>query len=527
MVLRLAIADFRERTRRYSFFIAITACVVICYSIGSGEFTFHWGAYIGSANGAWIGMNFAVISVLFFSLAGFYLCKGSIAFDEKSGVGFLIGSTQTSDSGYISSKILSNIFFLCPLFLIFLTASMLSLQVAGNVSQRELSNLICPQLIVALPILFSVAAIAVLFDSLRLLQRGLGNILYFFVWITLVNYSNSAQTIHDLDLLGFTIFKYDFRQTLVSTIGTAEGFWDLSLRKENFSTVDWQGTQWNMKIIWIRMFYILPFIAFGFLSTTIFKRFDDTESRLIPKKRLNGLHSFLLSSATAFDNQIRDRFARFDSSRLFIRRIIFADMQIIAEHLLELKLMLKNQNMLWYLLIVWLHVWCLFTASHFDVRYVALPWLIIAPILVWSRMGTYESYYKVASLIYTTQRSIRKQLTLRYTSGVLIGLVITTPILLKALILGDLNLAAITLIFIAFLPALALALGIISRGSKLFEVTFVLAWYIGPLRGHPIYDQLFNLPYPQLGQFLALMSMLTLAFLILSVLSRTVQLHLK
>jgi hypothetical protein len=39
-----------------------------------------------------------------------------------------------------------------------------------------------------------------------------------------------------------------------------------------------------------------------------------------------------------------------------------------------------------------------------------------------------------------------------------------------------------------FVPALALCFGVLSGGSKLFEIVFLLMWYIGPLNNTPVLD---------------------------------------
>ena len=114
---------------------------------------------------------------------------------------------------------------------------------------------------------------------------------------------------------------------------------------------------------------------------------------------------------------------------------------------------------------------------------------------------------------------------MNYSAGVFIGLTVCISIFYKAIYWSDWNLIFVTLAFIFFTPALALTFGILARGSKLFEISFILFWYIGPLRAHPIYDQLFNLPTYQMLQLLALVAVPTFAFLKLAILSRTLQVH--
>ena len=524
-MLRIVIGDLRERTRRYSFFLAAVSCLIISYSLAIGEFTFHWGDYIGVMNGAWIGMNFAIISTLYFSLVGFYLCKGAIAFDQKSGVGLLIGTSQIKNHTYVFSKIISNIIFLSALFAIFFSASLLSYYFYDGPKHGDLFKLITTELIIVIPILFSVAAIAVLFDSVRILRGGIGNVLYFFLWILLINYTNSAKTIYHLDLLGFAIFKYGFQQALQLNFGSIDGFWDLSLKTENFSSFHWEGAIWNSEIILIRFLYFLPFIISAILSISLFNRFSDTS--LLDGKfgDLMNKASFPFSIPSKLDHLLRQFYLRSFSGRFLKSDSALLNNRWVYERVLELKLMFKNQNALWYVFIVWMNAWCLFSANAYDVRYTALPWLIVAPILIWSKMGTYEFYYNTYPLIFTTNRSISKQLLVNYSAGVFIGFTVCLAIFYKAMILGEWNLFIVTLALIFFTPALALTLGTLSRGSKLFEISFILFWYVGPLRAHPIYDQLFNLPFYQMIQLLGLIGILTFAFLKLAIISRILQVY--
>jgi hypothetical protein len=56
-------------------------------------------------------------------------------------------------------------------------------------------------------------------------------------------------------------------------------------------------------------------------------------------------------------------------------------------------------------------------------------------------------------------------------------------ILLRTVITGGTEHSRMLLIAVLFVPTFALALGTISGTRKLFEVTYLLIWYVGPVHG--------------------------------------------
>ena len=52
---RLALADFRERTRRYSFLITLLGTLFFGFLVITGKWTVRMGEYRGEYNSAWVG----------------------------------------------------------------------------------------------------------------------------------------------------------------------------------------------------------------------------------------------------------------------------------------------------------------------------------------------------------------------------------------------------------------------------------------------------------------------------------------
>ena len=90
-VLRMAQADYRERTRRFGFLftlgIALWAAYMFVPPNGSVYSTLRMGSYRGVYNSAWVGTLVSLEVVVFLSLAGFYLVNNTITRDLRTRVG--------------------------------------------------------------------------------------------------------------------------------------------------------------------------------------------------------------------------------------------------------------------------------------------------------------------------------------------------------------------------------------------------------------------------------------------------------
>jgi len=106
ILLQLSIADFRERTRRYSFFVTMIGVMFFGYLVITGQYTIQFGEYKSVYNSAWAGSLMAVCSTIMMALIGFYLIRGSIKRDRLTEVGQIIATTQISGRAYIASKLL-------------------------------------------------------------------------------------------------------------------------------------------------------------------------------------------------------------------------------------------------------------------------------------------------------------------------------------------------------------------------------------------------------------------------------------
>lgn len=173
-------ADFLERVRSYRFLAMLLFTIFLTYlfipALNSYQiFGLELGGYRGVYNSAWIGSMVALLMGEFFNIFAFYLLKGNIDLDRRTGVGQILAATPMRKITYTVGKWLSNIAVIAAMTGMIIVASGVLQLIRGEVLILNLWALTAPFLLVLLPSLVVIAAVAVLFDSINLLRGGLGN----------------------------------------------------------------------------------------------------------------------------------------------------------------------------------------------------------------------------------------------------------------------------------------------------------------------------------------------------------------
>jgi hypothetical protein len=144
----------------------------------------------------------------------------------------------------------------------------------------------------------------------------------------------------------------------------------------------------------------------------------------------------------------------------------------------ELRLMLQGHKWWWYAVAGALFVACVASpvaASSGGVILAAWIW----PMLVWSQMGSREARYATGALIFSSPRALQRQLPAVWVAGVLVTLATGGGLAIRLLIARDWHELAGFAAAVCFIPSLALALGILTGGSKFFEALYTAWWYTG------------------------------------------------
>jgi hypothetical protein len=519
---QIARADFLERVRRYSFLLTLGFTLYLGYLAGVGRMVLKLGEYRGIFNSAWTGSLMALVCTSFLTLVGFYIVKNTIERDRESGVGQILAATPLSNTLYCLGKALSNFLVLASMVALLVPAGIVTQLVRGEDRHIHLWRLLSPFVVLALPAMAFVAALAVLFETIPGLRGGFGNIFYFFFWSALPGISISQHS-PGFDIWGFQAvwdsagavareqtsnYKRDFGMSF--NIGG-------STLPPISHAFRWEGVQWSEAFLVSRVIWVLAAVGLTLLAAVFFNRFDPAKGRrssevreaepaAVPEARENhgGVAAAHHLSALPSGAQGKAGFG-----------------QMVAA---ELRLMLKGQKWWWYLVALGLFVASL--ASPLAVsrgKLLAFAW--VWPILIWSAMGTREKRCQTNQLVFSAAHSIRHQLPALWLAGVMVAMAAGGGTAIRLLIAGEGRAVMGWLVGALFIPTLALACGAWSGSSKLFEILYTVLWYIGPMQPTPQLDFMAVSPKTIEMAMPRIFLLVTLVLIVLATIARRRQLQ--
>jgi hypothetical protein len=486
-------ADFLERVRRYSFLIVIGVVGYAGYLFvppaGAAYATLVRGSYRALYNSAGVGNLFGSVSVIFLSLSGFYLVKNALARDYQTGVGQIIATTPISKPLYLLGKWLSNLAVLTVILAVLTLMALVMQIVRAEAPQVDLWKLIAPIWLMGLPVLAVWSAFSVAFESIPLLRGGFGNVAALFLWAGILGSwapSFAALATPSNDLLGMSRATASIQQQILAIdptadIGSGGMFWLQAPLIEGQSprsakTFTWEGLDWTGGLILERLLWIGLGMVIALAASIPFDRFDPSRQRASAKGSQNQLvmaekepeKPVKVIHLTALSPQIpRWRFFSL----------------LVA----ELRLMFKGQKAAWYLVALGLAVAMSLSPLEIVTSYI-FPLACLWPVLLWSGMGGREQRYQTGALVLSVARPLLRQLPALWLAGTLVGLVTTGAAGIRFGLAGQWEHVLAWGVGILFVPSLALALGVWSSDSKLFEISYVILWYLGILQHIPLFD---------------------------------------
>jgi len=486
VLYHLALADFYERTRRYSFLLVLAAVIYLGVLVNNGTAflglipgDFSPVNYRGEFNSAWIGTMTVLVTNSFLFLLGFYLVSNCIARDVRTGVGQIIATTPVSRGAYLLGKWLSNFAVLAVLELI-LAAAALVMALLKREAALDLDALLMPFLAVGLPLLAFIASLGVVFETIPWLRGALGSILYFFFWL--------GNVIGSLLLnLGLPVLKDPFgfkvfRDSLVAAVTAAYpgitifGYSSVIdiYHNQEFKVFNWSGLDWNAGIIAGHWLWVVLAVGFVLLSAAWFARFDPA------REGLRGLRGNLWGTITGELSALQKRLPRIALPSLspLISKLAGVN-PFLGVLFAELRLLLKGRRLWWWLAVAGVNLAILFGPLEIKKNWM-LPFAWLLPMAIWSEMGNREKKNNTHQMIFSSTHPVLRQLPAAWLAGVLATALFSIGGAVVFLIDGDLADLAGWACGVLFVPALALALGVISSGSRVFEVVYVLWWYMGP-----------------------------------------------
>ena len=494
----MARADFLERVRRYSFLLTLGFAGLLASGVYRGTIELALGRYYGAPNSAWFGAFLAIVATTFLSLVGFYIVKSSVLRDEQTGVGRILAATPLSKFDYTLGKTLSNFAVLAAMVLV-LALGAAVLQVVRGGGGIDLWKLLSPFLLVALPSMAVIAALAVLFETIPGLRGGLGNVVFFFVYMGLLVLS--IQVKH-FDFTGINLYMESMGAEIRRFDPTFHDSFALQIGSDRLGRTqfDWSGLHWTASMVGERIFWLGVALTLSYLASLLFHRFDPASEFLRSKRKqvLEDAPSAQLKPAVFAETSKR-------LSALGATRGGFVGLMLA-----ELRLMLKGVSRWWYLVALGLWIASLVTPAEASRGLLIAIW--IWPILLWSKMGTRESFYQTSAFIFSSPQSLQRQFPAAWLAGVLVAMATASGVAARLLLGGDGQGLTAWLAGAMFIPTLALALGVWSGTSKTFEAIFTCWWYVGPANHTPGADFMgLTGSWSQPGLYLALTVVLLVA----------------
>ena len=484
VIRQFVLADFRERTRRYSFLLTLAGVFFWGYLVMTGKYTLLLDECRGVYNSPWVGSLMAMACTPILIIAGFYLVKNSVTRDRKTGVGEIIATTPVSRTVYVLSKAISNFCVLMVMVFILAGAALIMQLTGGAGGGLDLWALYAPILFITVPMMVVVAAAAMLFESIRLLRGGIGNV----IWLLLAEFTIVSAfwaNIPILDVVGINLITPSMKAAALEAypgakLGVQFGFVSM-VEPEALASLKlfhWDGISWTAAMALPRLFWIGVAFVLTSISAVTLNRFDPAAEKLPFKKKKK--------KRTTVDEVTGDFSGGADISAADLRPVSIS-FSLPAMLLSELRLLLKGFHWFWYLIALALLVLQLVLPLH-HVRTFVLPAAWIWPILIWSSMGTREARFNTGQLLYSSAHPLSRQLPATWLAGLIVTMSVVAGMAVRALIAGDVPQLTAWLVAVCFVPTLALTLGVLSGSRKLFEIIYTLIWYIGPVNKAPALD---------------------------------------
>jgi len=476
LLLRLAWPDVLERVRRSGFLLTVGTTIWLGSLVYTGNIQMSVGDYRGVVNSAWLGTLMALSATTFVSLAGFYMVKNAVAFDRETGVGQILAATRVSTGAYLLAKWLSNFAVLSAIVLTLAVAAVVLHFVQADAVRLDLSALLAPLALLALPAMAVVAGFAVLFETVPGLSGGTGNFAYFFVWSAALAAPLIAKA-RWADWGGIMFVETSLAAAVhAHAPGAVAG---ISFRGgpardlSHLTLIDWAGIEWTPVAIAMRLSWIAVSALVVLGASTWFDRFDTVSAGEALRKK--PLHPAKTRRWSRFAGVLP---SLSDPVWALLGRLIPARTRLGAMVVAELRLALSGVNRWWTLAAAGLWLASL-AAPMATARYAHVAaWLW--PLLLWSNMGVRESLHRTGPLIFSCPRSLQRQFVALWLSGVLIAAATGSGLAARFVLEGDAMSLAAWVVGALFVPSLALALGVWTGSSRAFEGLYTAWWYIGP-----------------------------------------------
>jgi len=454
----IAWADFKERTRGFSFLVLCVLSVFAAFLFVPNpnaemiSIAVDAQYFSQATNWTWIPMASALCTGILFPMAGFFYLRNSLSLDRKTGIVDFIYTSPVGRLTYLSGKYLSNLLILFCVLLVVTLASfcMTILKFLGmDISAVHSFSYFLSMI----PGIFLCAALSLMIEAVPLFQSRIGvwmaGIIYFVVYIVCLGslFEDSQGSIIRLfDMTGFLWLKDSINQSVYDITGK-------SAQVAMFVHED--GMANNLS---------LPELFFEPLSFT--------SDRMFEKIFMIVFGIVLCAVASVFMQRYRN------TGKI---SIISEKMQRKSNghgvFITELILTFRNCSTAWFLVMFFLWISMFFAdagTAQGILWIVSMAWSCI----LFSEYGCREKKNNLNTLLPTFFHAYSYQFLIRFCVGGIVSLIISVPIILRTAFMSEFPGVIAGIIFAFFIPALSIFLGQISGSERLFEIIFLIICYV-------------------------------------------------
>jgi hypothetical protein len=505
-------ADYLQRTRSYSFLITLAITIYGAYSFvpppTASYTTLTMVGYKGVYNSAWVGYVSAMMTTIMLSLYGFFLVNSGIKKDIDTEVGLIIATTPITNFGYLLSKMLSNFLVLLTIGGITFVVSIAMFFLRTSGYPFLITDFIIPYCLFALPALFSISAFAVVAEVFL----GKRNILQYIIFIFLFGIIMANVTSARNKTVAVFIDPFGVRTMTHSIMDKVNSQYHADVKEVNlgftfnakhaFKTFEWNGITWTDIFLLSRLVWIIFALSIVYFSSFFFHRFDFRQ-RVSRKKK---------SKAVIFNAEKLK--APSTSIKPASLPPVTADYSIFPFIKTELLLLIrKGPKWFWFINGgLWLSM---LIAPLNIVHAYLLPVLLFLQVTRWSDLATKEKTNRLHYFTYSSYKPLQRMLPAQLLTGIIMAIVLTLPVLFRYLIAKNFYAIINILNGAVLIILLAVCLGILSGGKKLYEIIFFMLTY-SVVEKFPAADYLGGMPHDSNTGIIIIVLMLNVFFSVVS-----------
>ena len=472
-------ADYLQRTRSYGFLITLAITIYAAYSFvpapSASYTTLNAAGFKGVYNSPWVGNLSAMMTTIMLSLYGFFLVTGGIKKDMDTEVGLIVATTRITNFGYLLSKALSNFLVLITIMSCTFAVSIIMFFIRSNGYPFVLIDFVIPFLLLSLPALLLVSALAVVGEVALGRRSMVQYVLFVFLFGAIMAHTHGEKN----DTIAVITDPFGLRSMTTSIMNNINnryhaGIKEISIgftfssKHNTFKTFTWTGITWTSVFLLSRLAWLLVSLGAIYISSFFFHRFDYAERPAKTRKKTAVVYT------AQHDGDTKVLHTPVSMAAIPATGIDYGILPLIKT---ELLLLIRKAPRWFWLINAGLYIAALFAPLAISHSYL-LPVLWFLQVTRWSELATKEKTNKLHYFTYASYKPLQRMLPAQILAGIILALVLALPLMVRYAIGGN-GFAVLSIINGAmFVILLAVSIGIVSGSKKLFEIIFFLLTYM-------------------------------------------------